>query len=194
MAISHGFTPTRSSTLNADIQAAGQLAMSAVTSMTLSAMPAYKPGRPTEYDYRIRPAVAELLNEAFAIDARDPDADQVGIVKNVYGAFTGRMQVTTFRFAPGAGDPKKMEFDAYVDRTKPNTIFVRSTYFDKVASERVEIILHEYVHLRFPHNPGDGHPGGVKLMFGRGSMGIPFSSASSNPYCYEYYAKYLRTI
>lgn len=52
-----------------------------------------------------------MLNEAFAIDARDPDADQVDFVKNVYGAFTGRMQVTSFRFAPGAGDPKKMEFD-----------------------------------------------------------------------------------
>ena len=76
-----------------------------------------------------------------------------------------------------------IEFDALVDRTRPNTIFLRREYFNKTADERALTLLHEYVHMAFPNNPGDGHPGGQQISFGRAVMGIPFVDASRNPYC-----------
>jgi hypothetical protein len=93
------------------------------------------------------------------------------------------MRGTTFTFVSARPQPGVIEFDAFVDRTKPNTIFLRSEYFAKTADERALTLLHEYVHMAFPNNPGDGHPGGQQISFGRAVMGIPFVDASRNPYC-----------
>jgi hypothetical protein len=176
-----------------DIAQARQLAMRAMNSMTLSAMVA-APGGSRDYNFGIRPSVAKLLNEAFDISETQPDPDQVDKVKNVFFSFDGRMQGTTFTFVPGKAKPGVIEFEAFADRTKPNTIFLRVEYFAKAAADRPVTLLHEYVHLVFSNNPGDGHPGGQQIMFGRGVMGIPFADASRNPYCYEYYASNLNGI
>jgi hypothetical protein len=98
------------------------------------------------------------------------------------------MRGTTFTFVSARPQPGVIEFDAFVDRTRPNTIFLRREYFAKTADERALTLLHEYVHMVFPNNPGDGHPGGQQISFGRAVMGIPFADASRNPYCYQYYA------
>ena len=194
MATFDGLNQTQINSLTADIDAARQLAMACMSSMTLSAIAATQPGGGRGYNYAIRPAVGRLLNEAFGIDATNPDPAQVDQVKNMFGAFAGRMQNTTFKLAPGAGNPAVLEFDAFVDRNVANTIFVRAAYFLKAAPERAITLIHEYVHLRFQNNPGDGHPGGAVLMFTRGNIGIPFASAVLNPYCYDYYARFVRMV
>jgi hypothetical protein len=198
MATFQGLSQTQINSLTADITAAGQLAMRSMSSMTLSAMAAFQPSTGTGvvrgYNYGIRPGVLTLLSEAFDIDPQDPDTDDIDFIKRVYGAFAGRMQVTSLRFAPGTGNPNVLEFDAFADRTQPNTIFVRNAFFSKAAPDRAITLLHEYVHLRFPNNSGDGHPGGQMVMFGRGRMGIAFDDASRNPYCYEYFARFVSTV
>ncbi len=184
-----GLNAAQTTIVTKDIAQARQLAMRAVNSMTLSAIAA--PGGSRDYSYGIRPAAAKLLYEAFCINETQPDPDQVDKVKNVFLSFAGRMQGTAFTFVPGRAKPGVIEFEAFTDRTKPNTIFLRVEYFAKADADRPLTLLHEYVHLVFSNNPGDGHPGGQKIAFGRTVMGIPFADASRNPYCYEYYAHYV---
>jgi len=143
---------------------------------------------------RIRPETSTLLHEAFGIDAAAPDPNQVNQVKSVYAGFAGRMAMTTLVFYPGIGDAYDPEFDSFPDRTRPNTILVRTSYFFKAPLDRALTLLHHYVHLRFPRNPGGGHPGGSVPAFARGNMRIGFDDASRNPYCYEYFARFLRLI
>lgn len=131
-----------------------------------------------------------LLQEAFGIDA----PAQVEQVKAVYAGFAARMTTANLEFHPGIGDPAVLEFDSFPDRTRPNTILVRPSYFFKAPVDRALTLLHHYIHLRFPRNPGDGHPGGMLARFARGSMGIGFEDASRNPYCYEYFARFLTLI
>jgi hypothetical protein len=192
MPIFVGLNAAQTASVTKDIAQARQLAMRAVNSMILTAKAA--PGGSRDYTYGIRPAVAKLLYEAFCMNATQPDPDQVEKVKNVFFSFDGRMQGTTFTFVPGRAKPGVMEFEAFTDRTKPNTIFLRVEYFAKPTSERPLTLIHEYVHLVFSNNPGDGHPGGQQINFTRTAMGIPFADASRNPYCYEYYAHYLNDI
>ena len=183
-----GLNAAQTTIVTKDIAQARQLAMRAVNSMTLSAIAA--PGS-RDYSYGIRPAAARLLYEAFCISETQPNPDQVDKVKNVFLSFDGRMQGTAFTFVPGRAKPGVIEFEAFTDRTKPNTVFLRVEYFAKPDAERPLTLLHEYVHLVFSNNPGDGHPGGQQIAFGRTVMGIPFADASRNPYCYEYYAHYI---
>ncbi|HEY2016547.1 MAG TPA: hypothetical protein VGH38_23750 [Bryobacteraceae bacterium] len=170
MANFQGFDQAQTSILMADIEAARQIAIGCT---------------------RIRPSMGTLLQEAFGIDAAAPESDQVEQIKKVYAGFPAQIAIANFQFHPGIGDPAALEFDSFPDRTQPNTILVRPSYFFKAPVDRALTLIHHSVHLRFPHNPGDGHPGGQMAMFARGSMGIAFPSASRNPCCYEYFARFL---
>jgi hypothetical protein len=188
-----GLTQAQKTSLTADVTQAVQVAKRAVNSLVLSAVAS--PGGPAlGFTFGIRPAVAKLLNEAFGINQMAPDPDQVEKVKNVFFSFGGRMLTTTFTFNPSPAKPGMIEFEAYTDPAKPTTIFLRREYFAKAASERPLTLLHEYVHLVFSGNPGDGHPGGQIITFTRTVLKVPFADASKNPYCYEYYARYVTTI
>jgi hypothetical protein len=134
-------------------------------------------------------AAAILFREAFAIDSTDEE--HAGPIRAVYSGFAARMATANLEFHPGIGDAAALEFDSFPDRTRPNTILVRPSYFFKAPVDRALTLVHHYVHLRFPRNPGDGHPGGMVAMFARGSMRITPEDACRNPYCYEYFARFL---
>jgi hypothetical protein len=168
-----GFSEAQVEILKADLEAARHIAACAA---------------------RIGPQTSMLLHEAFAIDPAAPDPSQVYQVKNVFAGFAARMATAALVSYPGIGDAYDPEFDSFPDRTRPNTILVRSSYFFKAPFDRALTLLHHYVHLRFPRNPGDGHPGGSMPAFARGSLRIAFDDASRNPYCYEYFARFLRLI
>ncbi len=141
---------------------------------------------------RFPPGAMTLLQEAFGMDSADPR--QVEQIRAVYRGFAARMATANLEFHPGIGDPAALEFDSFPDRARTNTILVRPSYFFKAPVDRALTLLHHYVHLRFPRNPGDGHPGGMLAMFARGSMRMAFQDASRNPYCYEYFARFLRLV
>src|SRR5579872_5327442 len=129
MANFQGFDQAQTSILTADIEAARQIAIECT---------------------RIRPAMGTLFQEAFGIDAAVPDRDQVEQVKKVYSGFPAQMAVATFQFHPGIGDPAVLEFDSFPDRTQPNTILVRPSYFYKAPVDRALTLIHHALHLRFP--------------------------------------------
>ena len=173
MARFQGFGEAQIAILTADIEAARQIAAAAA---------------------RMPLETATLLWEAFGIDGVDPDRAQVHRVKSVYAGFAAQMARATLVFYPGIGNARDPEFDSFPDRSRPNTILVRSSYFFKTPFDRALTLLHHSVHLRFPQNPGDGHPGGSSPSFSRGPLRIAFDDASRNPYCYEYFARFLRLL
>lgn len=138
---------------------------------------------------RFPATAATLFREAFAIDLTD--GEHAECIRSVYSGFAARMSTANLEFHAGIGDAAVLEFDSFPDRTRVDTILVRSSYFFKAPVDRALTLLHHYVHLRFPRNPGDGHPGGMVAMFARGNMRIAPEDACRNPYCYEYFARFL---
>lgn len=168
-----GFSEAEIAILKADLEAARQIAAAAAA---------------------LRPETSTLFQEAFGIDPAAPEPERVNQVRSVYAGFATRMATAALVFDPGRGNACDPEFDSFPDRTRPNTILVRRAYFFKSPFDRALTLLHHYVHLQFPLNPGGGHPGGCVPAFARGSMRIAFDDASRNPYCYEYFARFLRLI
>ena len=84
-----------------------------------------------------------------------------------------------------------MEFLAFTKPDDEKSIFVRDIFFQRSARYRAITLIHEYVHLRFPQNQGDGHPGGTIIMFEEGEIGIKYEDAIKNPYCYQYFVDWL---
>jgi len=168
-----GFDDAQTAILRADLEAARQVAADAA---------------------RIPLDTATLLWEAFGIDGVDPDRNQVDRVRSVYEGFAAGMARATLVFYPGMGNASAAEFDSFPDRTRPNTILVRSSYFLKAPCDRALTLLHHYVHLRFPQNLGSGHPGRDAPALARGPLRVAFDDASRNPYCYEYFARFLRLV
>jgi hypothetical protein len=99
-----------------------------------------------------------------------------------------------FQFAAGQCRDSQWESAAFVLVGRPNEIFVRNSFFDISRSqERAALLIHEFVHLRYPESPESGHPGGRGTFHpgGRGRVGIAAPQAVRNPYCYEYYAEHM---
>jgi hypothetical protein len=99
-----------------------------------------------------------------------------------------------FQLAAGQSRENQLDSAAFVVVGRPNEIFFRNSYFDITRSQdRAALLIHEFVHLRYPDNPESGHPGGRGTFHfdGRGRVGIAAPQAVRNPYCYEYYAQHM---
>jgi peptidoglycan hydrolase-like protein with peptidoglycan-binding domain len=193
-------------TLAADLEKARQMArrctLLLVVPMTFPAGPKSAPPKPGT----LQEKVSALLMDTFAIDGSD--RGQVALVQRRFMSFEGRSRVFEFektdRHAPKDQqnkDQQKMGHIAFVeypggatDLTN-NTIFLTPAYFrEKDPGERARTLIHEFIHM---FNAGPGHPddtgnlenGQFDLEF-RATMGIRFEHAVSNPYCYEYFAKW----
>lgn len=140
--------------------------------------------------------VAELLEEAFSIFRGDPQRQQkTDQVKDTFIWVRNRLQLPTLNFIRSAGTtPTNLMGHAAEVRTNPfvpDTIFVKDVYFSNQPLVRVTTIIHECIHLRFPNNPGDGHPGGIFVRFARGALNLQFNDALRNPFSYQYFAQFL---
>lgn len=174
-----GFSAQQQHALQADLTLAKKLAMRAVNSMLLTVT-----GMPTDQ-------TSKLLWWVFKVKADKDVWDRVDPIKSVYLAFGPRLDTVSINFDPSPPAPNAMEFDAYVRPGHASQIFCRSAYFTKTPRDRALILIHEFVHLRFSDNSGDGHPGGQIIMFQPGNIQIDYSNAIRNPYCYQYYADWI---
>jgi hypothetical protein len=134
----------------------------------------------------------QLLQEAFSIDGSDDQ--QVGRIKDTFLTFGPRMANALVRFAPHQAAPNRWDFAAFVDPSRPTDLFIRPGYFGLQAVDRAATLIHEYIHMKYPNNSGDGHPGGQYISFTRASLNVPFDQAVRNPYCFQYYAQYVGTL
>jgi hypothetical protein len=120
--------------------------------------------------------------------------DKVGPIKDTFLGFQPRSdRLTVTRHTSRAtGDPNSMEFTAFTKSSDRDSIFIRDVYFSRSPTDRALILVHEYVHLRNPMNPGNGHPGGIVIMFDKeGDVGIDYDDAIKNPYCYQHFVEWL---
>jgi hypothetical protein len=131
-----------------------------------------------------------LLQLTFHLSGSGDDFwDKVGPIKDSFLGFQPRSdRLTVTRHTSRAtGDPNSMEFTAFTKSSDRDSIFIRDVYFSRSPTDRALILVHEYVHLRNPMNPGNGHPGGIVIMFDKeGDVGIDYDDAIKNPYCYQF--------
>jgi hypothetical protein len=178
-----GFSRNQLHTLRADFLEAQRLCMHAVNNLLLN--PAMQMNE--------RPR--ELLWLTFHLSGRgDSFWDSVDPIKNTFLGFRPRSEVMTVRHDTSrpTGASNTIEFVAFTRPSDANSMFIRNQYFSgRSRRERALTLIHEYVHLRNPQNPGDGHPGGVVIMFGEGDVGIEYRNAIRNPYCFQYFVDWL---
>jgi hypothetical protein len=177
-----GFNHAQTRTLTSDFAEAARFCMVAVNSLIVN------------QQMQINRRPQELLRLAFHISAGDSDFDdEVQTVKNTFIVIPSRVtQVTVSRdTSRPTGNSNTIEFVAFTKSSVPNAIFVRDTYFSRAQRDRVLTLIHECVHLINPLNSGDGHPGGVVIMFAEGDVGVDYDDASKNPYCYQYFVDWL---
>jgi hypothetical protein len=199
MATFTGFTTADLATIQGDFQAAEQRCMKCLNSLVLSMKMEYDPqAKDLAPTYVLSAKAVQLLTEAFSTDGSDEGLLET--IKNTFAGFRGRAASLSVSYEPQQAAPNQWDFAAFVKSSEPNKMFIRPEYFRAVAGgkatakpqlDRVLALIHEYVHLRFPTNPGDGHPGGQFLSFGRGPLGVAANDAVRNPYCYEYYAQFV---
>lgn len=187
----NNFSTQRLSVIQTAVRAAGQLAIRCMTSMSLSITPNRSPTGQRGYGFQLRPEIIQLLREAFAIN--NGNSQQIDQIRNKYSAFSGRMNNTTFQFDSSPTAPNRWDHAAYVVPSQSNQIYIRNEFFRQQPPEQALMIIHEYIHLLYPNNPGDGHPGGMILALARTpqGLGIPFDQAVRNPYCYDYYGQFV---
>jgi hypothetical protein len=193
------FSPSDLSTIQDDFKAAERRCMRCLNSLTLSPRLSRPPGGGDPVmDLVLRSETVTLLKEAFGTDGGDEGL--LDTIKNVFTTFSGRASRLAVSFVPKSSAPNKWDFDAYTKPSEANSLYVRDGYFRKSSgkstvanpqSDRVLTLIHEHVHLIFSRNPGDGHPGGQFLYFGRTTLGAAASDAVKNPYCYQYYAEFV---
>jgi hypothetical protein len=130
----------------------------------------------------------DLLRLAFHLSGGgDAFWSQVDPIKNTFLGFqprADRMRVARDASRP-TGNANAIEFVAFTKSTEANAMFIRDTYFNRPQRDRALTLIHEYVHLRNPLNSGDGHPGGVVILFEEGDVGVDYPNAIRNPYCYQ---------
>jgi len=151
-----GFSAQQQHTLQADLTLAKKLAMSAVNSMLLTFT-----GRPADQ-------TAQLLWWVFTVRADKDVWDRVDPIKSAYLAFGLRLDTVSLNYDSSPPAPNTIEFDAYVRPGHASQIFCRSPYFAKTPRDRALTLIHEFVHLRFSDNSGDGHSGGQIIMSSQG--------------------------
>ncbi|MGD0568540.1 MAG: hypothetical protein ABSA78_09050 [Candidatus Sulfotelmatobacter sp.] len=177
-----GLNPSQTRTLTSDFTEAGRLCMVAVNSLIVNPQ------------MQINQRPQELLRLAFHISSGDSDFDdEVQTIKNTFLVIPSRAnQLTVSRdTSPPTGASNTIEFLAFTKNSEANSIFLRDGYFSLAQRERALTLIHESVHLIYPANFGDGHPGGVVIMFAEGDVGIDYDNASKNPYCYQYFVDWL---
>jgi hypothetical protein len=177
-----GLNPSQTRTLTSDFTEAARFCMVAVNSLIVN----------PQMQINRRPQ--DLLRLAFHISSDDSDFDdEVQTIKNTFLVIPSRAtQLTVSRdTSRPTGASNTIEFLAFTKPTEANSIFVRDGYFSQAQRDRALTLIHESVHLIFPANFGDGHPGGVVILFDEGDVGIDFDDASKNPYCYQYFVDWL---
>lgn len=144
-----------------------------------------------------KPEIGALLSEAFNITKRDEARE----VMDTFMMAKMRLGQVTYKRDTTPKAPNAWEAAAYViasSTVDANSIFIRNEFFGELKLDQTTKLIHECVHLRYPNNPGDGHPGGKFMMFNgqRLKKKLPFTTqqAIRNPYCYEYFAQVVSTL
>lgn len=177
-----GFNATQTRTLTSDFAEAARFCMVAVNSLIINAQ------------MQINQRPQDLLKLAFHISASDANFDdEVQTIKNTFISIPGRATVVTVSHDTShpTAATNTIEFVAFTKDSSPNFVFVRDAYFSRAQRDRALTLMHECVHLIYPPSSGDGHPGGVVIMFAEGDVGIDYNDASKNPYCYQYFVDWL---
>ena len=177
-----GFKEPQKKTLQSDLAEAKRLCMVASNALIVN------------QDLDINPRPKELLRKAFQLAGTgDEYLDKVNPIKDTFLGFQSRSERTSMNHDASrpTGDSNSVEFLAFTKTSDENSIFVRDLYFKKDQRYRAVTLIHEYVHLRYPASSGDGHPGGVAIVFEEGDVGIGYNDAIKNPYCYQYFVDWL---
>ena len=157
------------------------------------------------------PQQAKCLSYAFGIAPSALDdaqaTDKVAPILDVYSAIPVRIYKMRFFYdvspmVPGEADnnafvPDPVELTPADPRYAKarDAIWLRKSYFDPNSLDqlgRATTLIHELVHVIRPQ-PLFAHPGPlgetkIATLDEAAAIGIDYSHAINNPYCYEYYA------
>jgi hypothetical protein len=176
--------PNRDEILNGDKELATRVARNCFQRLA---------GNPSQNTF-----LSELLQDTFDIDGSDDD--EVQVIRNRFGSVEGRLKDVKITFTDANGGTReRMGYPAFVNFSglpsrPPNEIFITHGYFGNGNPlDRAITLIHEHIHLS---NTAAGHPGNggeefTPVLFGRDRIGVDFGHAAVNPYCYEYFAKWL---
>lgn len=178
----HGFNEHHKRTVQADLLEAKRFCVVASNSLIVNS------------DIDINPRPKELLRKVFSLAGSGDDfLDKVNPIKDTFLGFSPRVEQASVRHDSSrpTGDPNSTEFLAFTKTTDDKSIFLRDVYFKRDQRTRALVLVHEYVHLRYPADPPNDHPGGVLALFAETDIGIDYDDAIHNPYCYQYFIDWL---